>query len=333
MRTEQEMLRVVQEKASVIRRRRHAVVMGTIVATIVLVGGLAVFAGHGGQTPKQQVSISEPSSSSSRFSTSSSIDETTSSSASVSSALLDSVPSTLRTTTTSTADTTPPPLPAHRIVSVTMTPSQPVTGQDTMFVVNVANMKMNDVLTFHTDATLTTVYGVLQNVNAPSCTDTSLRAQELTFEYHVTFRVAGAHHPIFDVGACTPQLEPEVYHPIDFDVALGPGPQNGPDLPHLWASSVVSADELTFSFQDTDGAVADASIDWGDGSAVEHPDPSAESAQVPLCDASLDYMRLGRGWDAHHTFLTQGPHTVTVTVTSTNCEGGETQTGSSTFTM
>ncbi len=124
------------------------------------------------------------------------------------------------------------------------------------------------------------------------------------------------------------------------EVVPGTTTSQGPSLPtfsggagvaplgHEGDTSYVTAAGVA---SDDDGFISGIIINWGDGSPAEpHPgDLTAcrpSSSGWPLPSQAL----LATGSNAHH-YSGAGTYQVTITVTSTGCDGGQQQVGSAVF--
>ncbi|MBV8928486.1 MAG: hypothetical protein JO152_05110 [Mycobacteriaceae bacterium] len=306
-------------------------------SVVILTVGAITFGTHGGNANQaQSVHIAEEPQTSTGFSSTETLPS--------SSAAADTIPSTEATPTSSAPrshsgstpatdapDTTEPDT-ARAITSVTISPQHPVTGDEVTFTVHLANRRMNDAVALYRDPTVVSVFPTPDyQPPDPSCTDTSVQAPEEALVWHVTVHVVGHHHHVVEMWGCR-STEPTVSFPVEYDVGTGSGPNNGPAVPVVTDFVVNGPSDVVVDTSDSDGALASVVLDWGDGSTPTRATENSTISQV-LCVAAGDYMKTDMSYSASHTYATPGPHTVTVTVTSTNCDGGEPQTGSSTFTM
>lgn len=110
-----------------------------------------------------------------------------------------------------------------------------------------------------------------------------------------------------------------------------PETTNGPLPPTAGTYSIPSENSSlevrgVVDWADRDGFVHDVRIDWGDGSAADvitHPLDGCD-------DGSGRHFPTSTGSDpAAHTYVSAGSYTVKVTVTSTGCDGGTSQTATS----
>ncbi len=141
-----------------------------------------------------------------------------------------------------------------------------------------------------------------------------------------TYAKAGTYTgtAIVTTGECGAPTESKTVTQSVKVVAEGAG--NGPAVPTVSAGQVDGQEKVTLHGADSDGFVKKFWVDWGDGSPETYVGPR-----------SLDLCEPGKGstWDttATHDYSEPGTYTVTVTVMSTNCDGGQGQTKSVTTTV
>ena len=150
------------------------------------------------------------------------------------------------------------------------------------------------------------------------------------------YRVAGVYRVevIAVSGGCGRQ-ERRVTAFESITIAPGPNLANGPQLvvptaiPEPLSGRDPSLVYLTATAIDADGFVSRLVVDWGDGSA-----PSVLDFPLSDChDPISTFPTSNVGETLTHDYATSGSHTVTITGTSSGCNGGDIQTASSEATV
>ncbi len=159
-------------------------------------------------------------------------------------------------------------------------------------------------------------------------------------DYEVTlrhaFRAAGTYDvtvTVQEMATCTEGGD-SARDAVRVDVAPGAVLSNGPFQPVLYAKSVSPSTEqgnvltgqswlvhLKASVRDDDGWITRLTVDWGDGT-----EPEVQEYGTSGCtDTPTDWPQSSKIPQLEHAYQAQGDYQVTVTVTTTGCDGADAQ--------
>lgn len=181
--------------------------------------------------------------------------------------------------------------------------------------------------------------GFVDGADAKCTTSTGMHSIDQTFTFTYAFREATSYpiHFWFMSGTCAGGAVDERH---DFrttiDISNGNGQTNGPAQPYFYMpfySASVSGGQITIdpSLLDDDGNISQLSIDWGDGNP-----PTVIGIQGACHDpapSGMYWPYTAMNQHATSPTLAPGTYTVTITETSTGCDGSDPQTASTSHTF
>jgi len=180
--------------------------------------------------------------------------------------------------------------------------------------------------------------GYASGADTGCTTDAGIHPIDKTFTIAYAFRQATSYpvHFEFWSGTCGSGAGPRHDWQTTLDITAASSRSNGPAQPYFhaaFAQATVSNGhiQITPSLIDDDGNIATMTVDWGNGDA-----PTTTSI-AGTCDEPAP---AGKYWPVSSTTqtatsppLSPGTYTVTVTTTSTGCDGNDPQTASTSHTF
>ncbi len=335
---------VVRTRGRRLRRRRR--VIGAAAAVAVIGGGTAVvlpLLPSGGNASQRVTVVSTPSDTPSP--TDSPTDTPTSAPATPSPVVSTALP-TPTPTPTPTADSpspspsdSPAPQQTEALSYSVATHLAPANGNGyamTVVAIHVTGWVSGDVTDSELNIDPNETLGYVQGPHERCTTSATIHSIDQTFTYTYAFREATSYpiHFWFWAGTCRNSVGHDWRTTIG--VTQGNSQTNGPTEPAFYqpfynASASGGAITIRPSFGDADGNVSQLSVDWGNGGP-----PTVINIQQSCNDPAPS----GKYWPDSATSqtatsptLSPGTYTVTITVTSTGCDGNYPQTASTSHTF